>query len=761
VALIHYDSPSLQVCDLRSGALLYSEPFPSRASAGAWSPDGRTLAVGEGDTDRVHLYTFDPATAGLRPACTLQAQATGNGGMAVRFNAAGDRLVARGWNGKVHLFDVNTGRLLFSTPSLPCIHETVIELDPTGRRLAATRVGPRGERIGTTWSVADAREYRVMEDNAHRTSECGIPAVHPNGRLAAHGLNGGVALFDLETGRELAFLEQPGDFGHVSFDGAGNLYTNFFTGAFRWPVRPDPTRPGRLLLGPPERLPFPSGNRHIAANEEGTVIAQTKWHGSSWVLPANAAQPRRLEGGGGNWVSVSPDGRWVAFQAPQAYGAKVCMQEAATGRLVWQSSGEGWGYCRFSRDGRWLVTDDDGGRAYRVGTWEPGPELGLGTPWDVSPDGRLVVVGQTDGIYRLVELETGREVARLDDPEQIAGPAVFTPDGSRLVVGTLDGLRVWELRRMGAELAKLGLDWNTPPCPPAEAATGELSHTALEVRVDLGELEDDAVLGDPSSRGDQCNVLVAGSLLLAFDPLDWKAYRRRGRAEGALAPGRAAIADYTAALGLMAADDPGRVDLLRRRAGNHLVLQEYDRALADIRRAEQLDPACGPGIRATHASFLDRLAGERPERAAALADVRTALELVPDFAAAHNRLAGLLATGPAGQRDPAEALRHAQRAVELAGEEPMFLNILGAALYRNDRAGEAVPALEKSLAASNGRWDGDSLYFLALCHAKLGDAQKARECYDRGVAWQQQAKLDPRGVLDVEALRVEAEALLK
>src|SRR5262249_5586393 len=129
-------------------------------------------------------------------------------------------------------------------------------------------------------------------------------------------------------------------------------------------------------------------------------------------------------------------------------------------------------------------TDNNGGRAYRVGTWEPGPELGVGLPWDISPDSRLVVLQLPEGIYRLVERATGRELARLEDPEQNASPAGFTPAGPRLVVRAFDGLRVWDLRRMRVRLPRLGFDWEAPPHPEARAT----SPAPLEIRVVGAEL---------------------------------------------------------------------------------------------------------------------------------------------------------------------------------------------------------------------------------------------------------------------------------
>ena len=486
VAASSYHANLLQVRDLASGAVLVSEVLPWRGSAEcAWSPDGCLLAVSEGDGGRVQLYAFDPVARKLQ--ATHMLQALGNGGTALQFNPAGDRLVVRGWNDKVHFFDVHTGRLLLTTPALSPVSRNDIPLrfDARGERLAAVRVGKQQERVGV-WSVAEGREYLAL-GHANNDPEIshGRPAIHPGSRLGAQGLHDGVGLFDLNTGRELAFLKIPGKTGCVCFDGVGNLLSNSSGGFFRWPVRPDPTRPHRLFVGPPERLPFNPGTSEIAASHDGRVVAQSMWRGygmlpfaGGWILSPNSQKPRWVEPGwSAGKCDVSPDGRWAAFGALGAY-------ETATGRRVWNCP-DGNSYCRFSADGRWLLTDSDGGRVYAVPTWELGPRFGPGCPWDLSPDGRLVVVGETDGIYRLVELATGRELARLEAPDQVYGPAVFSPDGTCLVVGADDGLRVWDLRRLRAGLAMLGIDWEAPPYPaaPVESAL-------LEVTVVGGDLVD-------------------------------------------------------------------------------------------------------------------------------------------------------------------------------------------------------------------------------------------------------------------------------
>jgi hypothetical protein len=89
-----------------------------------------------------------------------------------------------------------------------------------------------------------------------------------------------------------------------------------------------------------------------------------------------------------------------------------------------------------------------------------------------------------DGMYRLVERATGRELALPEDPDQTAGAAAFSPNGTRLVVAA-DGLRVWDLCRLRTEWDPLGLGWEAPPYPSAPDQAAE----PLAVTVDSGDLK--------------------------------------------------------------------------------------------------------------------------------------------------------------------------------------------------------------------------------------------------------------------------------
>jgi WD40 repeat protein len=170
-------------------------------------------------------------------------------------------------------------------------------------------------------------------------------------------------------------------------------------------------------------------------------------------------------------VAVSPDGRWVASILQNTWSVKVW--DARTGQLVKLLAEHGSRSVRFSPDGRWLAVGGDEGRLYAVGSWEPGLAFS-GYP-EFTSDGRLLAVAGDLGSIRLIAVESGRELVRLQDPT--LQPVVwcrFTADGSRLIaplLGDAPCVRVWDLRALRRGLEELGLDWDAPVYPPAPPPT--------------------------------------------------------------------------------------------------------------------------------------------------------------------------------------------------------------------------------------------------------------------------------------------------
>jgi tetratricopeptide (TPR) repeat protein len=389
---------------------------------------------------------------------------------------------------------------------------------------------------------------------------------------------------------------------------------------------------------------------------------------------------------------------------------------------------------RFTPDSKWLIV---GSHWFEVGTWRERPGV---DGWSISGgcisgDGQLLACwsGEQGIGIKLFDRVSGRQLAHLGSPDQgvRAFTMTFNHESTHLIAAEQDNLmiHVWDIRKLRAELSKVDLDW-APPAYPAAVAREEPNPEPPRVEVHLGDLEDDAVFGSQATPEHLRTVIGVNSLFLAFQPFNFKAYRQRGRAYSQLNEARQAIADYTMALALWPASDPARADLFSRRAGDHFALGEIDKGLADIRRAEQSDPVRGAAFRSTHATALNHRA-------------RNLVIARPD------------------QRNPGLALELTRSAFELCPNDRAILNTLGVAQYRNGLYREAIATLEKSLEAGKGQFDGFDLFFLAMCHARLGNAARARDSHERAVRWAEGKDLPPRLKKELQAFRAEAEEVLR
>jgi hypothetical protein len=126
-----------------------------------------------------------------------------------------------------------------------------------------------------------------------------------------------------------------------------------------------------------------------------------------------------------------------------------------------------------------------------------------------------------------------------------------------------------------------------------------------------------------------------------------------------------------------------------------------------------------------------------------------------------NNEAWRLVTNTTIQRDPERALKLVQLALKQQPGNAHFLNTLGVIHYRRQQYGEAITVLEKSQAGSKEQLDVANLFFLAMCHSRLGATDKARDCFQQAVKWMKGKKdLSLQRTLELQAFRSEAETVL-
>jgi WD40 repeat protein len=705
----------IRLWDVASGTCIRELPARSVGAIVclAFCSDGRRLAAGCGD-HAVRVWEVESGRL-LRTLSGHTAQVE-----CVAYHPEGDRLATCSFDGTVRLWDLSSGRCVRTLAGHQgSVH--AIAFSPDGRALAFGG----WDCTLRVWDASTGRPVAAMTSPSKVLSV----AFHPGGRrIASSHDDPAIRLWDRESGRNVSTL-----FGHadgvlaIAFSANGR---RLVSGSLDSTVRLWDTDSAANLLTlhghatPVTKVAFRPDGRQIASAGLGPAVHlwDANHHQHTLELPGH--EGRVLD------VAFSPDGRRIASASSDR---SVRISDAADGRVlhVLRGHNSGAACVALSPDGRFAASVSEEKTAMIRDATTGAHMRTLAHECQVysiafSPDGRHVATAGSDGLIRIWDFARGKQLDGLTGQAGAAYCVIFSPDGRRLAAACKDRtLRLWDVAS-GVLLQTLEIQASATNSTFKGGFSSDGRYLAWPGSIDTARIWD-------LDSGRLVRTLSghrAFSTCAVFSPDD------RRLATGSIDK---TIRLWDADSGQSLLTIPGNLGLIRV-----IVFSPDGRRLA------------AGGEEGLVRIWETEAVSEPVLRQRELVESRSP-------AALHDQ-ARRLVTGPIGKQDPAKALELIREALRRQPDKLDFLNTLGVVQYRNGQYARAVATFESS-ATLRGVANPLDLYFLAMCHARLGDPAKARDCFERaGQRADSQMKNGRPGFHQAEELsrfRSEAEAALK
>jgi WD40 repeat protein len=424
---------------------------PSGVNTLAISPDNRLVATG-GQDGMVRLW--DTAT---RQPVGKPVNVDGSYLYSVAFSPDGRLIAAGSEKGTVRVWDVATGRPLLGRPLAQLgAYVMRVAFSRDGRLLAAGVYENDGSGSARIWRVRDGSPI-----GSPLTFKDPVRSVvfRPVGALLAVAAGKSVRLWDPATGKAVGapFSGHTDDVLAIAFTNDGQtMATGSADKRVRfWQVASRTPR-GSPVIG------HTADVSDVAFSPDGGTLLSGSWDTTAraWRVPETFSVSRFLSGHVGE-----VDG--IAFSRSKPLLATSGVDDNTT-RLWDLPGGQPHGHplrhdtypqrLAFSRDGRLIATA--AGYGGTVTIWEVAHERRLRTiqlhdPSDetysvqdvaFSPDGRLLVTGDSEMQVRFWHVDSGREYGKPLTNLELANAVTFNPDGTLVAAGLADRtVHIWDV----------------------------------------------------------------------------------------------------------------------------------------------------------------------------------------------------------------------------------------------------------------------------------------------------------------------------
>jgi WD40 repeat protein len=455
--------PRIEIHSTRDGALVTTINPPEDASAMAWHPDSRRLALAWSR----QIAIWDLAT-GRQGGLFVGHDAMVIG---LAFDETGEWLASASWDRTTRLWQADNARELLSLP----LSGNQLQFSPDGRRLSF-----RSWDAATThvYALADTRVARRYSVAASRFNARTV--FSPDGRSLL-GINDGTGIHLFRPPLPAPLLSLPASgLTETAFAADGqSFYSGSERGLRRWPILWGPDGQS-AQLGTREVVPQTSGRptADFWISGDGSWLVARPGQGTLMGFPTDRPDPAIAAApavrSGSAVLHLNTEGT-LACSFHEAHPRRLQIWNPRTGMLVTNlDSATPIRDAAFSPDRRHLAISTQAAiTLLELDGWRTRQRLGRSeavddrNPIAFSPDGRTLAAAMANNEVWLIEALTGKTLAALPRDRLVTSLA-FSPTGDALAVTCERGwFQLWNLPELRRQLARLHLDWSEPGSPDA------------------------------------------------------------------------------------------------------------------------------------------------------------------------------------------------------------------------------------------------------------------------------------------------------